>query len=69
VIRRYQELPDPERLIYRIGRRGGAYRSTDDLERNPATYGKIKNLILELDAKGGPEEIERFISDMVDQYV
>jgi len=25
--------------------------------------------MLELDAKGGPEEIERFISDMVDQYV
>ena len=69
VIRRYQELSDTERLIYRIGRRGGAYRSTDDLGRDPATYGKIRNLIQELDAKGGPEEIERFISDMVDQYV
>jgi radical SAM superfamily enzyme YgiQ (UPF0313 family) len=69
VIGRYQKLPDAERLIYRIGRRGGAYRSTDDLERDPATYRKIKNLILDLDAKGGPEEIERFISDMVDQYV
>ena len=43
--------------------------STDDLERDPTTYRKIKNLIMELDAKGGPEEIERFISDMVDQYV
>jgi hypothetical protein len=69
VIRRYRELPDPERLIYRIGRRGGAYRSTQDLERDPATYRKIKSLIQDLDAKGGPEEIERFISEMVDQYV
>jgi radical SAM superfamily enzyme YgiQ (UPF0313 family) len=69
VIRRYQALPDPERLIYRIGRRGGAYRSTDDLKRDPVTYRKINDLIKELDAKGGPEEIERFISDMVDQYV
>jgi radical SAM superfamily enzyme YgiQ (UPF0313 family) len=69
VIRRYQALPDPERLIYRIGRRGGAYRSIDDLERDPATYQKIKRLVQELEAKGDPEEIERFISDMVDQYV
>jgi radical SAM superfamily enzyme YgiQ (UPF0313 family) len=69
VIGRYQKLPDSERLIYRIGRRGGAYRSIDDLERDPTTYRKIKNLMLELNAKGGPEEIERFISDMVDQYV
>ena len=69
VIRRYQALPEPERLIYRIGRRGGAYRSIEDLERDPATYRKIKSLIHELEAKGGPEEIERFISDMVDQYV
>jgi radical SAM superfamily enzyme YgiQ (UPF0313 family) len=69
VIRRYQELPDPERLIYRIGRRGGAYRSTDDLERDPATYRKIKRLVQELEAKGDPDAIERFISDMVDQYV
>jgi hypothetical protein len=69
VIRQYQELPDSERLIYRIGRRGGAYRSTEDLERDPTTYRKIRNLLLELDAKGGSEEIERFIADMVDQYV
>jgi radical SAM superfamily enzyme YgiQ (UPF0313 family) len=69
VIGRYQKLPDSERLIYRIGRRGGAYRSIDDLERDPTTYRKIKNLMLELNAKGGPEEIERFISDMVDQFV
>jgi radical SAM superfamily enzyme len=29
VIRAYQELPDTERLIYRVGRRGGAFRSTE----------------------------------------
>lgn len=69
VIRKYQELPDTERLIYRVGRRGGAYRSTDDLERDPSTYRKIKNLIQELQAKGGPDAVERFITDVVDQYV
>lgn len=69
VVDRYQKLPDSERLIYRVGRRGGAYRSTDDLKADPATYRKIKNLIMELQTKGGVEEVERFITGMVDQYV
>jgi len=69
VVEKYQKLPDPERLIYRVGRRGGAYRSTEDLERDPATYRKIKNLIVELKRKGGTEEVERFITGMVDQYI
>jgi len=69
VIRKYQKLPDSERLIYRVGRRGGAYRSTDDLDRDPSTYRKIKKLIQELQAKGGPDAVERFITEVVDQYV
>lgn len=69
VIRKYQELPDSERLIYRVGRRGGAYRSTDDLKRDPVAYEKIKNLVRDLEAKGGKREIERFITDLVDQYI
>lgn len=69
VIRRYQELPDEERLIYRVGRRGGAYRSTDDLSRDPATHDKIKNLLSQVRAEGGEEGIERFIADMVDRYI
>jgi hypothetical protein len=69
VIARYQEMPDTDRLIYRLGRRGGAYRSTEDVKRDPATYRKLTNLIRELEAKGGKEEVERFITGMVDQYV
>lgn len=69
VIRKYQELPDSERLIYRVGRRGGAYRSTDDLKRDPVAYEKIKNLVSDLEAKGGKEEIEKFITGLVDQYI
>lgn len=68
VINNYQALPDLDRLIYRIGRRAGAYSSTDDLYRNRTTYEKIKNMIPELSARG-PDEIERFINDMADQYV
>lgn len=69
VVRKYQELPDTERLIYRFGRRGGAYRSTDDLKTNPEIHEKIENLIQELKAKGGMVEVERTINEMVDQYV
>jgi radical SAM superfamily enzyme YgiQ (UPF0313 family) len=69
VIETYQRLPDSERLIYRVGRRGGAYRSVEDLERDPTTYRKIKNLIADLETKGGTAEVERFISGLVDQYI
>jgi len=69
VIEKYQKLPESERLIYRVGRRGGAYRSTDDLERDPLTYGKIKSLVQDLMEKQGKEGVEQFISDMVDRYI
>jgi radical SAM superfamily enzyme YgiQ (UPF0313 family) len=68
-IRDYQALPDDERLIYRVGRRGGAYRSTQDLERDPVTYEKLKNLIASMEEKGGMESVEKFIIEMVDRYV
>jgi len=69
VVKAYQELPEPERLIYRVGRRGGAYRSTDDLERDPVTYEKIKNLMREVKAKEGMQGMDKFITDMADRYV
>ncbi len=69
VIRKYQELPETERLIYRVGRRGGAYRSTEDLKRDPVTYEKIKRLVEDIQAKKGPEGVEQFISEMVDRYI
>jgi len=69
VVRKYQDLPDHERIVYRIGRRGGAYRSTDDLKMDQVTYQKLRNLVEELESKGGMEEVERFINEMVDQYV
>jgi len=68
-IRDYQSLPGDERLIYRVGRRGGAYRSTQDLKRDPATYEKLKNLVMSMEEKGGMESVEEFITEMVDRYV
>jgi len=69
VIYAYQKLPDTERLIYRVGRRGAAYRSTEDLRRDPVTYQKLRRLVEEIRTKEGEEGIEQFIRDMVDQYV
>lgn len=69
VIQAYQELPDTERLVYRVGRRGGAFRSTRDLERDPATCRRIRQMIAEVEQKEGPEAVERMITDMVDQYI
>jgi len=68
VIGKYQDLPESDRIIYRIGRRMGLYSSTDNLYRDQITYDKIKRLVSELSAKG-PDEIERFMNEMADQYV
>ena len=69
VIKKYQDLPEKEKMIYRIGRRGGAYSSTDDLHRDPVTYEKIKNLLDEVSKEEGSEGVERFITNMVDRYI
>ncbi|MFZ0450317.1 MAG: radical SAM protein [Desulfatiglandaceae bacterium] len=69
VIEKYQALPDDERIIYRLGRRGGTYRSTDDLLRDPGTYEKLKNLANDIEKREGPAGLERFITEMVDRYV
>ncbi len=69
VIRRYQQLSDEERLIYRVGRRGGAYRSINDLYRDPVTYQKIRRLVEEIRQKDGDEGVEDFITEMVDRYI
>ena len=69
VVHRYQQLPDTDRLIYRAGRRGGAYRSTDDLKNDPATYKKLRNLISQIQEKEGPQGVEKFLTEMVDRYI
>jgi radical SAM superfamily enzyme len=69
VIQSYRDLSQTDRLIYRAGRRGGAYRSTDDLKRDPATYQKIKNLIQTVAQTEGPQGVEKMITEMVDRYV
>ena len=69
VIRKYQELSPLDKLIYRVGRRGGTYRSVDDLKRDPVTYAKIRRFVKEMIEKEGEDSLERFIKELADQYV
>ena len=69
VIKSYQQLDDTDRLIFRTGRRGGAFRSTDDIKADPATYQKIRGLVEQLQKSEGPEGVEKFITEMVDRYI
>lgn len=69
VIQAYQDLSENDRLIYRVARRGGAYRSTDDLKSDPATYQKVKNLIQEVQQNEGRQGVEKMITEMVDRYI
>jgi len=69
VIVDYQNLCDEDRVIYRVGRRGGAFSSVDDLRRDPATYRKIEEVVSGLRARGGDEAVEIFITELVDRYI
>jgi hypothetical protein len=69
VIQKYQDLPDSERIIFRLGRRGGTYRSTDDLHNDPVTYQKIRNLVEEIKTREGEGGVDKFITELVDRYV
>jgi hypothetical protein len=44
IIDRYFSLPDDERLVYRIGRRIGAYRGLTDLS-DEGMYKKVRSII------------------------
>jgi len=67
-IEKYKRLSKDQRLIYRIGRRGGLYSSTDDLFRDQTNYHKIQKLASEL-AQKGPDETEQFITEIGNQYI
>ncbi|MBI5584897.1 MAG: radical SAM protein [Deltaproteobacteria bacterium] len=63
----YRFLPPEEKLIYRFGRRGGAYRSVRDL-KDPVLRTKIERAIEEVRAQH-PEGMEAFLNELVDQYI
>ncbi len=65
----FERLDPADRVIYRIGRRAGAYRSPADLKNDELTYMKIKGLMSEINLKEGAQGLERFIDELADRYV
>ncbi len=69
VIRSYQDLSEEDRLIYRVGRRGGTYHSTEDLDRDPVTYQKIKGMISRVREEDGEPGVEKLITELADRSI
>jgi radical SAM superfamily enzyme YgiQ (UPF0313 family) len=67
VIDRYLALNEEQRLVYRMGRRAGIYRSTDDLS-DVATYGRVERAIREMEEKG-PGSVEQHLSLLLETYI
>jgi hypothetical protein len=64
---RYLDLEEEKRIIYKVGRWGGAYRSLDDL-RDPEIRSKIEQVIRRwnLETSG---QVDELIKEMADQYI
>jgi biotin synthase-like enzyme len=67
VIDRYFELGPEQRLVYRMGRRAGVYRSTDDLG-DTVTYARISQTIRQMEEKE-PGSVEKHLSLLLERYI
>jgi radical SAM superfamily enzyme YgiQ (UPF0313 family) len=67
VIDRYFELDLEQRLVYRVGRRAGVYRGTDDL-KDGSVYGRIREAIQNME-KQEPGSVEKQLSLLLEQYI
>ena len=67
VIDEYLGLPELDRLLYRLGRRGGALRSPREIQ-NPNVRSKLERAKQELEQEQG-KELEDIITEMGNQYI
>ncbi len=67
VIDSYLSLPDEERLLFRLGRRGGALRSVVEI-KNPYIKAQLEKAKRELESQEG-KSIEEIITEMATQYI
>jgi hypothetical protein len=67
VIDRYLSMPDDDRLLFRLGRRGGALQSLDDLE-NHHVRSRLELARRDLAAQAGGD-LEEIITELGDQYI
>ncbi|MGV8074640.1 MAG: radical SAM protein [Syntrophobacteraceae bacterium] len=67
VIDSYLALPQEEKLLYRLGRRGGALQSPSELQ-NSIVRSRLERAVLDLQNQTG-KDIESIITALGDQYV
>src|SRR5208283_5297575 len=67
VIDRYLALPPEEKLLFRLGRRGGALRSLDDLN-DPVMRQRLQLAMKDMASETGGD-LEKVITELADQYI
>jgi len=67
VMDRYLALPGEEKLLFRLGRRGGGLRSLDDLN-DPRTRQRLQLAMNELTSETDGD-LEKLIKELADQYI
>jgi radical SAM superfamily enzyme YgiQ (UPF0313 family) len=67
LIDRYFALPLQDRIVFRLGRRKGFYRSLDDLA-DRQTYIKLKNIVDEYQSKA-PEQLDKDLIRLMHSYI
>ncbi len=66
-IDRYLGMPDEERLLFRLGRRGGALRSLDDLN-DPMMRQRLQSAMRDLTSQT-EGDVENVITELGDRYI
>lgn len=67
VIDRYLAMPPDEKLLFRLGRRGGALKSLNELD-NPGLRRRLESALRDLLPQAGGD-IEQLITELGDQYI
>ncbi len=67
VIDRYLALPEEERLLFRLGRRGGALRTLEDVN-DPVMRQRLRLAMSDLATQTG-DDVEQIITELGDQYI
>ncbi|MHC1744159.1 MAG: radical SAM protein [Syntrophobacteraceae bacterium] len=67
VIDRYLALPPEEKLLFRLGRRGGALRALDEL-KDPHVHRRLEAAMHDLGLQTGGD-LEKVISELGDRYI
>jgi hypothetical protein len=67
VIDRYMALPPEERLLFRLGRRGGALRSLDEFN-DPRIRERLQSAMKDLVSETAGD-VEKLITELADRYI